>query len=618
LFLFHALISGRTSVLSTLAPYHPRLLLTDDGLGRLQNDMACDPVLRRYASDIIARAERDCSAPPLRDDRTPTLIGTSRECLDRVYSLAVAWRLTKQRRFATAAIDNIETVCAFHDWNPSHFLDTAEMIHAVAVGYDWLFEELDPASRSRIREALLRKGLETGLRIYEDATEWWVESPFNWNLVCNGGLLIGALALGNPSHRTADTESVVDHRSRTGDDSRIAEAVAERAIAALRIALASYKEDGAWPEGPVYWHLATRYVAYTLSAMKTALGDCRGLDEMPGLAQTGHFPIYLSGPTGQYLNFADSREKSQSGSLPCSFWLSRTYGDASFADEEHAQLRDRPARPEHLVWYVPPSDRRPARKLDRLFRGIVDVAALRSSWDDPEALFIGVQSGSHAVAHGHLDAGGFEFDALGVRWARDLGADDYGLHGYWAGHDGGRRWTYYRLHSRSHNLVTLDGRDYDLGARGRIVGLQSRQDSASVVFELDGAWPGRAKWLRRGIAMVAARSAVLVQDELDLTRAAEVAWGMTTDAEIELVTDQQAMLSMDGRRLEVQVLSSDARFAVESAEREPPENENVGVRRLVARVAAAPGPLRLAVLLAPASRIAAAKVPILPLSEWCR
>jgi hypothetical protein len=31
---------------------------------------------------------------------------------------------------------------AFSDWNPSHFLDVAEMTAALAIGYDWLYEEV--------------------------------------------------------------------------------------------------------------------------------------------------------------------------------------------------------------------------------------------------------------------------------------------------------------------------------------------------------------------------------------------------------------------------------------------------------------------------------------------
>ena len=92
---------------------------------------------------------------------------------------------------------------------------------------------------------------------------------------------------------------------------------------------------------------------------------------------------------------------------------------------------------------------------------------MRSAWDDPNALFAGIKAGYNQVNHGHLDLGNFELDALGVRWARDLGSENYNLPGYWEGKRGGQRWSYYRLGSASHNVVMLGGQHQD--AAGEIV-----------------------------------------------------------------------------------------------------------------------------------------------------
>lgn len=130
---------------------------------------------------------------------------------------------------------------------------------------------------------------------------------------------------------------------------------------------------------------------------------------------------------------------------------------------------------------------------------------MRRSWDDPNALFIGIQSGSHHVDHGHLNTGNFELDALGVRWARDLGANYYGLPGYWAGQEGGRRWTHFRLNSTSHNLVTFDGQDYELGAYGKILTCDHssfRPRSCSISMALGQAGQNASgeasRWWRQG------------------------------------------------------------------------------------------------------------------------
>ena len=48
--------------------------------------------------------------------------------------------------------EELEAACNFADWNPSHFLDTAEMSTAFALGYDWLYDYLTEEQRKFIEE----------------------------------------------------------------------------------------------------------------------------------------------------------------------------------------------------------------------------------------------------------------------------------------------------------------------------------------------------------------------------------------------------------------------------------------------------------------------------------
>ena len=48
------------------------------------------------------------------------------------------------------------------NWNPAHFLDVGEMTHAVAIGYDWLYDVISEGDRAIIEEAALKFGLVTG------------------------------------------------------------------------------------------------------------------------------------------------------------------------------------------------------------------------------------------------------------------------------------------------------------------------------------------------------------------------------------------------------------------------------------------------------------------------
>jgi len=588
-----------SAILKTLDKTRPRLMLKDEDLKRLKRQYANDEVLQKCLRDALDRADRYLDRPMLTYRKIgPRLLHISRECLDRIYALGLAYRWTGNRKYADKAVENLLTVCAFEDWNPSHFLDTAEMSHAVGLGYDWLYAYLDAGTREKIKAGLIRNGLEPGLTAYKKSG--WVRSEHNWNQVCNGGLIVGALAIAE-------------------SDPQYAEKIVPAAVESLPRALKSYKPDGAWGEGPGYWHYATRYTAYGLTALQTALGNSFDLIENEGLAKAGNFPIYTTGPTGLYLNLADCGERSSRRPMPCMFWLARTYRNSLYAESEHAEIAGRSADPQHIVWYVPPPSKKMYKDLDWCFRGPVEVAVFRSAWDDPEALFVGVKAGYNQVNHGHLDLGNFELDALGIRWARDLGSDNYNLPGYWDRKPGGKRWSYYRLNSKSHNVPLLDGEDQNPMATARFVNYVTKKNSTFVLVDLTSAYNKFARKVTRGVAMVQDRRAVLVQDEFEIEKPCEVTWGMTTGADIAVKKNGTATLTLGGRRLIARVLSpAGAEFAAESAEQKPPQKTNKGVKRLVVRLSGAKGNVRVAVLLSPAWKegnvVKTAEV--IPLEEW--
>jgi hypothetical protein len=573
-------------ILSTLNQVHPRLLLTDKRLAELKTLSKTDNQLNKYVTAVIAQADKDYIKTPIQYILIgPRLLDKSRECLNRVYNLAFAYRWTGNNLYFQAAVSNMKTVCAFKDWNPSHFLDVAEMTHAVAIGYDWLYNDMDQLTRDVIKAGLLRNGLNEGKKAYTDPAypySWWKTSTFNWNQVCNCGLLIGALAV-------AET------------DSSYAMTMLPGIIKNLPYALESYGPDGVWDEGAGYWDYATDYTAYGLSALQTALDSTFNLEKIDGIPETGYFPIYVAGPTGYMFNYADNGEKSKQGAPHASMWLANVYNNNHFSDFTEDQLKTRTADVFHVIWYRPYANSAATRDLDKLFNGKVPLFFSRSSWTDPNALFLAAKAGYNKVNHGHLDIGSFEFDALGVRWVRDLGSDDYNLPGYFSGsNQTSQRWTYYRLNSFSHNIPVLGSINQDISAVSTFVKHSIGVAEPFVIQDFTTAYKEFASSAKRGFKVLDSRKAVLIQDEFVLSKSADISWGITTDASIEIIDPQKAVLTLNGQKLTVKLLSpANAVFSSGSAEQASPQKQNTGVKRLFAKTPSAAGNLTFIILLSP-------------------
>jgi len=582
--------------LATLRPSHPRLIALNEDIARIREIIRRSAQARKVYEALVEEAGRIQTAAPVEHILVgPRLLAQSRRCLDRIYTLALLYRLDGKREYLERALRELRAAADFPDWNPSHFLDTAEMTHAFAIGYDWFYPALSDEDRRWIRQAILEKGIRRAIPFYEKQ-RGWVINRFNWNQVCNGGIGLGALAI-------ADEEPELCRR------------VLSWAVESLPRALASYAPDGGWPEGPGYWHYATRYTVYFLAGLETALGHDFSLSGRPGFREAGRFRVYFSSPANKTFSYGDGSDVL--GGAAEMFWLARKFNQPVSAWHQQRRLEDPKVRPAplDLVWFQEES-RSPQQArwpLDALFHG-VEVAFMRSSWEDPDAIFLGVKAGDLKVGHSQLDLGSFVLDAGAMRWAMDLGADDYNLPGYF----GKERWTYYRNRTESHNTLLIDGENQDPKAEAPIIAHRFRPELAWVVMDLTKAYPGKLQRHWRGFAL-AERRHVVVQDELEAPQPVEVLWGMVTDAEIK--TDgSRVELSKPGWKLSARILAPEgAVFDVVSTTPPPPQNPNPGCRKLVARLPDKTAGLRLVIAMTPhragepAPRLS---WPGRPLAEW--
>ena len=565
---------------------HPRLILLDSDAERLREAVRETAPAHRLYLDLEKESDQLLTVPPVEYRLVgPRLIAQCRKVLERVTTLALMYRISQREPYQRRAVAELRAAAAFRDWNPAIFSETAEMTHAFAIGYDWLYDVLTPEDRALIRGAILTKSLDLALPIYQ-REGGWTRDHYNANIVCNAGLGLGALAIAGDGSDKTGFEKTVDDTCR---------AVLHYAFDSIPHGLATYGVEGSWPEGTSYWQLVTMYACAFFSALQTALGNDEGLSAAHGVDRAGRFRIYTTGPTGKTFNFADAGDEA--GLSPEMFWLARRFGSPAFAwSEQKALERTSRVDPYDLVWFDKDGKSpQPASawQLDAIFRG-VDLSCFRSSWDDPNALYLAVKGGDNKAPHAHLDLGSFVLDAGGVRWAADLGADDYDLPGYF----GKQRWAYYRTRTEAHNTLLIDDQNQDLRAEARITHSDFAPDFSWVQIDLSRANPGRVtQWTRRfGMAQ---RQAFLIGDSIRADQPVEVIWGMMTDSEIT-VSGQTATLHKNGWNLAAEIRTPrHAVFDIAQVHPPPPQAPDNGFRKLIVRLGDKVTELDLNISLAP-------------------
>jgi hypothetical protein len=542
------------------------------------------------------------------------ILAVSTEAVRRITLLAVLYRVTGESKYLDRATDEMRAIAAFPDWNPSHFLDVAEMTAALAIGYDWLHDQLPPDVRTEIRTAIRDKGL---LPSFAEGTHGATEVVNNWNSVCNGGLTLGALAIAE-------------------DEPDLARRAVTRAITNIPKALAQYEPAGIYPEGPAYWTYGTTYNVVLLAALRSALGSDFGLLKgAPGFRATPQFIRWVYGSSDLAFNYSDNPETRRAVLAPM-FWFARNLHDPSLAATDEALLtRPDPKTspkpgdrfdPLILVWRKgPPPSADATPPLAWSAGGPNPIAFFRSSWSDPKALYLGIKAGSPAVNHAHMDSGSFFLDADGVRWAADPGRRDYntlesaGVK-YWDMRQDSDRWKVFEAGPFGHNLVTIDGQLPNATAETAIIRFSSDGPQPHAVLDLTSSLSPYARRAIRGFALLPGRR-VLIQDDLEgVAKGAQIRWTLFTSAEIK-IDGSRATLTQNGKSATLEFLSpAHVELSTDPlTTNHPPWQVPIKDRRLlVARVTPGDSPLtRLAVVFTPGTTAAPPDpIPLTPPESW--
>lgn len=525
--------------LSRLAD-HPRLLLPKGAEKKLLKQINRDAVWKEIHTATLGEADRIITLPV--NERIKTgmrLLAVSRENLRRIFILSYAYRMTGQEKYLVRAEQEMLKAASFSDWNPSHFLDVGEMTMALGVGYDWLYPALSEASRRTIREAIVEKGFKPS---YDTAYNWFVDAEHNWNQVCNGGLAFGAIAV-------AESEP------------EWAQKIIDRAIDKVRLPMRHYAPDGAYPEGPGYWGYGTLFNVLLIGGLESTFGTDYGLSQMPGFMQTGTYEMQMVSPLIKHFNYMDNSYKPESSSAP--FWFYSKTQDPSVLcqqvsilqrDTAKKYLKDR-VLPAMLIWGAGAPMEKAVAPQETFWagRGNTPVCVMRSGWGDPNARFVGVKLGSPSINHGHMDVGSFVFEADGVRWAIDLGSEDYNTTetrgvDLWNMAQQSQRWDVFRYNNRSHNTLTFNDKLQRVNGSAQIIESGSATARRFVKTDLTPVYAGQVDKVERTISLVD-NDYLLIEDEImagkNYTR---MRWTLMTRATPKILSDNTVMLEQDGKR----------------------------------------------------------------------
>jgi hypothetical protein len=527
---------------------HPRLIATADDFARIRSLLTSDENVARWFAQVKREADDLLPLPPKEYSKPDglRLDGTSAR---RVTTLAFAYQVTQDARYAERAWEELEYVAsdAYPDWSPQHFLDTATMTQGVALAYDWLYDALSEEQRTTVRESIVAKGLKPAVPMYLDKSYWWVYNLDNWNFVCNAGMALGALAI-------ADEEE------------ELAGLILREAFKSIQYGLTQYSPDGSAIEGPAYWEYGTMFLVYFLNALDTTFGHDFGFSDREGLAETPQYPIYIAGPKGTF-NHSDNGPALVPGRLL--LWFAGKYGKPEYTwYHRFAERNNAVVGLYDLIWYNPDTygASEPAQ-LDRYFERPKAVT-MRSHWSDGYGSFVGFKGGVNGAPHGDLDTGSFVFDALGVRWAEDLGSEDYNVPGYWQMGENGPRWTYYRKRAEGHNTLVLNPSAEPAQAETAVSDIAAmqfqREGGGFAVADMTPAYREHAASATRAVALLDHRRQFLVQDEIEAKELSELYWFMHTRADIDIQEGgSAAILTYGDKRLWVQLLSpAEASFTV--------------------------------------------------------
>ncbi|MCG6189740.1 heparinase II/III domain-containing protein [Maribellus maritimus] len=524
----------------------PRLVLNSKIRSNLKKKLKSDPVVQNMYKAIKLNAESIYDDPLL--ERVVVgrrLLSTSREMLWRMNMLGMVYQMENDKKALDRINDEVVAVCHFSDWNPSHFLDVAEMSMAVAFALDWTAGKLPESTIELAKTALIEKGLKPSWP-ESGNSPGWAYGHNNWNQVCNGGMIAASIAIAEK-------------------DPELAAKTISRALDGMVQALKQYSPDGVYPEGSTYWGYGTSFSVVTAAFLESAFGTDFGIADYPAFKESAVFRYLMNTPSGWYFNFADCGDKRSAAGDVFLAWFATKTGNPEFFEKERFLM---PAEDmgklsrlggAALVWlsqYKESAD----VKMPTAWKGNGSnpLVVFKGDENDNHNYYFGGKGGRATTSHGNMDAGSFIFELNGVRWVVDPGNQSYHeleKTGFdlWGSCQDCERWTLLTKNNFGHSTISVNDQLFINNGQATLIEFKEGENPAAS-FDLTAVYGENMKSAVRTFTKDSPTS-IVIEDKMETSeKTTQITWQLMTTADVEVV-DGGAVLTQDGQKLKVENLS---------------------------------------------------------------
>ncbi len=524
----------------------PRLVLNSKIEKNLKKKLKTDPVIQNMYKAIQLNAAEVQQRPLLeRKQVGRRLLGVSREMLWRVNMLGMVYRMEKDPKILDRINEEVIAVCNFSDWNPSHFLDVAEMSMAVALALDWTAGDLPQSTINLAKSALIEKGIKPSWPA-SGKNPGWSYGTNNWNQVCNGGMIAASIAI-------AEVEP------------ELAAKTIHRALDGIPHALVEYGPDGVYPEGSTYWGYGTGFSVVTAAMLESAFGHDFGHFEYPAFKESAIFRSLSNAPSGWYYNFADCGDRrGDNGDILLAWFASKTGNKTYFEKErflrpaEEMGMLSRLAGAS-LVWLAQYEEKEEVKvPTEWKGEGANPVVFFTGGENDPQNYYFGGKGGRGMVNHGNMDGGSFIFELNGVRWVIDPGNQSYHAleqtgFDLWGRCQDCERWTLLTKSNFGHSTLTINDERHRTEGLVTLTDFKSG-DQPEATFDMSPTLAGQVVSASRKFVKDSPTSLV-IEDDIELSEETKlITWQLMTRADVEIVNGG-VILKQDGKELKLENLS---------------------------------------------------------------